>query len=212
LISSEAVCQECLDLQKQELKSFEQIKVRSSNPIHKKAPISASSSARIVSTLQQHRSDNVKLSEENIKLRHEVQELKELIEKQGVKVDKTLHQDLQSKFQSVDQRKLSPFLKLFWEEQLKYLQEHPSQVRYHPMIIKFCLALHAKSPSAYKHLRFDEKLSCGALVLPSQRTLRDYRNYIRPHTGFNADLIAELSSKTKDFPFVQRFVVCHFMR
>ena len=210
LISSGTVCKPCLDLQNQELKCFEKKKAKFTTPVHKKAPVSALSSARIVSTLQKQRSDNLKLREENIKLKCEVQELKELINKQAVKVDETLHQDLQSIFQSIDKRKVNPFLKLFWEEQIKYIQEHPSQVRYHPMIIKFCLALHAKSPSAYKHMRHDEKLGCGALILLSQRTLRDYRNYIRPNTGFDADVINELTTKTNDFPYIQRFVVLSF--
>ena len=66
-------------------------------------------------------------------------------------------------------------------------------------MIKFCLSLYAKSPAAYDHVRFDEKNGTGALISPSKRTLRDYRNYIRPKTGFNPDFTTELCNLTKGF-------------
>lgn len=72
------------------------------------------------------------------------------------------------------------------------------------------MSLYAKSPAAYNHLRFDEKNGTGALILPSQRTLRDYRNYIQPKTGFNPDIVNDLTTKTKDFTDVERFVVLSF--
>lgn len=38
-----------------------------------------------------------------------------------------------------------------------------------------------------------QKTGSGVLVLPSLRTLRDYKNYIRPTRGFNSAIIQELS-------------------
>ena len=61
------------------------------------------------------------------------------------------------------------------------------------MIIKFCLNLAAKSSSAYKDLQYDSTTGTGILVLPSLRTLRDYKNYIRPTRGFNPEVINELA-------------------
>ena len=66
------------------------------------------------------------------------------------------------------------------------------------MIIKFCLALQAKSNAAYDHLRFNEKDGTGCLILPSKRTLRDYRNYISPKTGFNSELVNEIKKKIEN--------------
>ena len=40
------------------------------------------------------------------------------------------------------------------------------------MIIKFCLTLAAKSPSAYEEIRLDRAKGTGILVLPSRQTLR----------------------------------------
>ena len=53
------------------------------------------------------------------------------------------------------------------------------------MIIKVCLGLYDKSPAAYEQLRFNEKEGAGVMILPSQRTLSDYRNYTRPSISFN---------------------------
>ena len=94
-------------------------------------------------------------------------------------------------------------------EQLKYLVNHPTQTRYHPMIIKYCLALQAKSPAAYEQLRL-QKDGTGVLVLPSKRTLRDYRNYIRPQRGFNGQLIKELTRQTSEFSSLERYIVLSF--
>ena len=48
------------------------------------------------------------------------------------------------------------------------------------MIIQFCLSLAEKSLSAYDELR-----NSNILILPIRGTLRDYKNAIRPHAGFN---------------------------
>ena len=66
------------------------------------------------------------------------------------------------------------------------------------MIIKFCFNLAAKSSSAYNDLRYDSKTGSGILVLPSIRTLRDYKNYIRPERGFNPDVINDLARKQQN--------------
>ena len=74
----------------------------------------------------------------------------------------------------------SPFMKLFWKEQKKYLSINPKARKYHLVIIRFCLSLAAKSPSAYDELR-----NSNILILLSRGTLRDYKNAIGSHAGFN---------------------------
>ena len=99
---------------------------------------------------------------------------------------------------------ISPFMKLFWELQkpafLKKIVE-----KYHPMIIRFCLSLATNSGSAYDELR-----NSNVLVLPSSRTLRDYRNAIKPTVGFSPKVIAELCSLAKDFRNLQRYICSAF--
>ena len=83
-------------------------------------------------------------------------------------------------------------MKLFWEEQQKYLtSSSKTSVRYHPMVIRYCLGLAAKSPADSDEIRYDEKTKSGFVILPSRRGLRDYKNYLRPQ-GFNKDVINEL--------------------
>ena len=145
-----------------------------------------------------------------MKSRNQILELQDKIKKHSVTVTSDLHTDLQSIFNNCDKRQISPFMKLFWDEQVKSLNMSASQVRYHPMIIKFCLALHAKSSAAYDHLRFNEKEGTGCLILPSKRTLRDYRNYIHPKTGFNPKIVQDLTEKTKMFSNAEKFIVISF--
>ena len=57
------------------------------------------------------------------------------------------------------------------------------------MIIRYALNLAAKSPSAYEEIRYDENQGTGILILPSQRRLRDYKNYIKPERGFNKNIV-----------------------
>ena len=108
----------------------------------------------------------------------EVKRLKDKVRtllKQGDMVDSELHSDLLHIMnENVDQiRKAYPensFSRLFWDEQLKAAStKDPRQVRWHPVLIKWCLNLKLLSSSAYHAMR-----TSGFLKLPSVRTLRDY--------------------------------------
>eukprot|EP00795_Rhopilema_esculentum_P002185 gene2186-17776_t len=70
------------------------------------------------------------------------------------------------------------------------------------MLIRFYLSLAAKSPSCYEELR-----QSNVLVLPSQRRLKDYRNWIRPKPGFREKVICTLIKETEKYFAVQRFEV-----
>ena len=99
--------------------------------------------------------------------------------KSNVEVDHDLSNDLCSILQAANDNEVTPFMKLFWEQQKTLLASSRSGVRYHTMIIRFCLSLHAKSPSCYEELR-----NSKVLVLPSERRLRDYRNATHPKQAF----------------------------
>ena len=73
------------------------------------------------------------------------------------------------------------------------------------MIIRFCLSLPSKSASAYDELR-----NSNMLVLPSRRTLRDYKNAIKPNTVFNPEVVAELKTTVSKISGARRFVVSSF--
>ena len=106
---------------------------------------------------------------------------------------------------SADQKSVPPFMKLFWEEQQKYLSSSKTGVRYHPMIRRYCLGLAAKSPAVYDKNRYDEKTNIGFVIWPSRRRLRDYKNYIRLKQGFNEDVIEELRDIVSKFQVIEKY-------
>lgn len=80
----------------------------------------------------------------------------------------------------------------------------PRQVRWHPVIIKWCLNLKLLSSSSYHALR-----SSGFIKLPSERTLTDYTHYFTNKVGFqdevNEQLVQEVSLQS--LPDTRKFVV-----
>ena len=80
------------------------------------------------------------------------------------------------------------FARLFWEEQLKAANASSAkQVRWHPVIIKWCLNLKLMSSCTYHALR-----SSGFVKLPSERTLRDYTHYFQNKPGFQDEVNQQL--------------------
>ena len=170
---------------------------RMSEPAHVKVPVVNTAPERLKLTLQMQR---LKCSE----LEHQLEEMKQEITKFSVLVDHELSNDLTSIIGDCGSN-MTPFMNLFWQQQKKFFQSSATGVRYHPMIIRFCLSLAAKSPSCYEELR-----NSKVLVLPSQRRLRDYRNAIRPQRGFQEEVVKELMSQTDSYFDVQRYVVLLF--
>ena len=78
------------------------------------------------------------------------------------------------------------------------------------MLIWYCLAWQAKSAAAYNEICYDEKTGTGFVGLPSQRRLRNYRNYIHPKQGFNHEIINKLKNKIKDLSDIECFMVIFF--
>jgi hypothetical protein len=130
-------------------------------PAHVKAPVSKTDPQRLRLTLQNQR---LKCAQ----LESELNEMRAEILKSNIEVDDKLSNDFMKILDS-SSAKITPFMNLFWQEQQKLFSKKPTGVRYHPMMIRFCLSLAAKSPSCYEELR-----NSGVLVLPSQRRLRDY--------------------------------------
>ena len=62
--------------------------------------------------------------------------------------------------------------------------------------------MHGKSPAAYRELR-----DSGALILPSERVLRDYKNYFKPKAGLNIENIDNVQKKASSLCGIQRYVV-----
>ena len=117
-------------------------------------------------------------------LRGKLEEMRASIKNHGVRVASELHSDLLSILsgQSLDSL---PVIKIFWQQQQKAMTySNAHQMRWHPMMIRFCLSLAIKSPSAYNSFQ-------NVLYLPSKRRLRDYKNVIRPQAGFSLQVMKQ---------------------
>ena len=94
---------------------------------------------------------------------------------------------------NVSNKEMTPFMQLFWQQQKKMLQKK-CQRNSLPSSDNLLLSLATKSPFWYEELR-----NSGVFVLPRQRTLRGYRNAIRPKVGFNAEVIKDLIALTTTY-------------
>ena len=107
-------------------------------------------------------------------------------------MDDALHGDLLNIVQgsSEEIKKMYPegsFQRLFWEEQLRAARVKDSrQMRWHPLLIRWCLNLKLISSAAYHATR-----SAG-FKLPSERTLRDYTHYFKSRAGFQIEVNQQL--------------------
>lgn len=134
-------------------------------------------------------------------LQDRLKHLQTKIEKEGVGISASLETDL-LKIMGGQNLESTPHMKFFWEQQMTLLQSNKMERRYHPQVIRFALSIHGKSPLACRELR-----DSGALILPSERVLRDYKNYFKPKAGINKENIECLREKTKHFTDLRRYVV-----
>ena len=133
-------------------------------------------------------------------LKDRLQQLQTKIEQQGIGISEGLEKDI-LKIMGGQGLEATPHMKFFWQEQMKLLQSAKMGRKYHPQIIRFALSIHGKSPSAYRELQ-----DSGALILPSERVLRDYKNYFKPKAGINKENVESLREKTSSFTPLQRYV------
>ena len=80
------------------------------------------------------------------------------------------------------------FGRIIWEEQKKAAAMSSSTgMRWHPLIIKWCIHLRHLSSGCYEALR-----KSGCLSLPLQRTLRDYTHIAKAGSGFSTAVDQQL--------------------
>ena len=192
LIKSVGACETCLNFKKL-YKRKEKGKLQRINQLAcLNAPLSNTHPNRVKLPLQVERA-------KTSKMKTEMEQIKNEIAKSAASIDDDLSADIES-IMSQNVSNISPFMQLFWEQQKVLCKKGAKKC--HPMLIRFCLSLASKLFSAYDELR-DSKI----IVLPSQRTLRDYKNVITPKAGSNSEIIKELMRIAEPLTVVQRFVV-----
>ena len=158
-------------------------------PAKLNAPLSETNRSRVNLAMKEQRRKCTEIEEKVSKMQEQINVI-------GMEVTPVLKNDIHDLMEN-NLKVASPFMKLFWKEQKKYLSINPKARKYHPIIIRFCLSLAAKSPSAY-----GEPRNLNILMLPSRGTLRDQKNALRNHAGFNRSVIDELikiTSPLKDY-------------
>ena len=190
------ICNECDEFVSSVENARKGKESQSAKPAHVKAPVSKTDPERIKLTLQGQRLRCAELERQSNDMQAE-------LKKSNIEIDHELSDDFSRILGSA--QNITPFMSLFWQEQKKLFSKSSTGVRFHPMIIRFCLSLAAKSPSCYEELR-----NSGVLVLPSQRRLKDYRNAIKPERGFQRGVIDVLKEETNSYFDVQRYVILLF--
>ena len=83
---------------------------------------------------------------------------------------------------------------LLWQQQAEQASKSSKAMRWHPLIIRWCLSIYHTSPAAYRQLASKgNKL----IVLPHVNTLKKYINFTEPTTGFNPDILERLIEDSK---------------
>lgn len=122
--------------------------------------------------------------------------LDSVVESEGVMVDNEMASDLQEIISEenpgVEALPEDCFRRIFWEQQQAALAKKKTAMRWHPLMIKWCLYLCHMSGKAYEALR-----QSGCIHLPSQRTLRDYSNCVKAGPGFSKEVDEQLLSAAK---------------
>ncbi|XP_071101730.1 uncharacterized protein [Haliotis cracherodii] len=89
--------------------------------------------------------------------------------------------------------------RLFWDQQLKCVSlTDRRQMKWHPMIIKWCLYIRSKSQKAY-----DATRDAGFISLPSSRTLFDYSHWLPAECGFNYASVSHLRNEAAQLGMFQ---------
>ena len=116
------------------------------------------------------------------------QKYNDLIQSDSVPVSPQLSDDLMT-VMTAQKLPEGSMQKVFWEQQLQCLQRNRAGYRWHPSVIRLCIALHSRSHAAYECLR-----KSGVLTLPSSKTLRDYTNFTKPTPGLNAEIVKRIAT------------------
>ena len=117
---------------------------------------------RLRELYMQHRNTTKRLKRMEERLAH-------TIEDKGIDVDESMNNDLKQIMQECSAKVTTEYpegslARIFWEQQLKAASSKDRrQIRWHPIVVKWCHYLRHQSSSAHESLR-----KSGCLLLPSQ--------------------------------------------
>ena len=129
-----------------------------------------------------------------------------VVEHKGEHVPEELH-DICSKICSDEQDIIKEFKSdspqyLLLQQQKKQLTFRNSKsMKWHPVMLRWCISIFLKSPGPYEHLR-----NSKFLVLPHKNTLKKYTNFTEPLCGINTDVLKHLLEEIKEYIDLPKFV------
>ena len=94
------------------------------------------------------------------------------------------------------------FFQILLNDQAKALSQPSTSMRWHPLIIKWCLRTWSKSHSIYNEIR-----DSNFFKLPSGRTLNDYKNFNHPQSGWQEQNITAMKTSFQKTHIPQRGMV-----
>ena len=135
LHNSGTKCSNCLLHEKDNCKKLKRQLKTINTQASKYAPLSKTHPNRRILVLEQKCTD----------LQNDVNKMKAELPEKGVTLDAKMGADIEQIMS--ENSNISPFMKMFWEERNKLQGSNTHGVKYHPMLIRFCLSLYAKSTS-----------------------------------------------------------------
>ena len=117
--------------------------------------------------------------------------ISKLISKEGEQIEEKHHEGL-AEIMSSTECTFEPDTPqwLLWQQQKEQAKKKDSRgMRWHPLIIRWCLSIYHTSAAAYRQLT-SKKLQF--IKLPHTNTLKKFSQFTTPSTGFNPDIIERL--------------------
>lgn len=103
-----------------------------------------------------------------------------------------LHQIMLEEQSTIDKLPEDSFQSVYWKQQKEAAEKHKNSMRWHPLMIRWCLYLRHLSSKAYDTIR-----ESGCIYLPSQRTLRDYSHCTESGPSFTSEVDIQLQKAAK---------------
>ena len=126
----------------------------------------------------------------------------------GIGLDSTTSKDLHEIMKTHSATVLSSHLEdsfqaIFWKQQLKAASlQNSISMRWHSLMVKWCLYLQYKSSGMYKALR-----SSDVIKLPSGRTFCDYKHFAPAVSGFSVEYDKQLIDLVRKTSVLSKYVV-----
>ena len=203
-------CKQCICYRRTLSKAMSRQKTKIATPkknwVKSTNPNSRLTLSQKLEKLKQLRSYSLKLENEVDRLKKKVRQSFEtdsiqLAEADNLDFGKIMDQSEKEIFKTYPDE--SSLERLFWEQQKYYnCLANKRNMKWHPMIIKWCILLKSKSSSTYDAVR-----KAGFIHLPSERTLQDYTNILTRDTGFHEDVICQLHQETSSFTETHQKIV-----